>query len=218
MNKYFKYFYLIGIFFICITVSTSLFSQEKQNAVLQEAQNKLAYFLEKIPQGMESEYGFNSRWDFNEAKLLNPINIILPSDDFYNSNVLDTVMINYFSSRHWNIPISVDDNICCFLHGHFTENNFNVFTIGGNKIAEQFNTLYNGKPNFKNIQQSVIFFPSIKKSYLILYDNNMIHYDSKCISLDESFDSNIIKEQSMYEIFTQCKFNLVQEKLRKNEY
>lgn len=206
---------LIFLFLFLFALCKMSLSQENEIVVLEHAQKQLASFLEKIPNGMESEYGFNSRLEFKNAKLLNPINIILPSNDFYNNELIDTGKVNYFSTKHWNIPISVDDNICCFLQGHFTKNNFKVFTIGGNMIAQKFNTLYSRIPNCKNIQQSVIFFPTIKKSYLVFYDNNLNHYNSKCISLSESFDSNLIKEHSMYEIFIHCKHQLSQKNNKK---
>jgi len=39
---------------------------------------------------MESEYGFENREDFQKAKLLDPMNIIFPTGEYYDNELVDS--------------------------------------------------------------------------------------------------------------------------------
>lgn len=186
---------LFSVFFL----SCSLFCQEKktEEAIISASQREISKFLEMIPKGMEPEFGFNSRDKFVEVELLPPLNLVFPSSDFYENRMLDTTNVNYFFSQSWLIPISVDDRICCFLKGKIIDDDFKVFTIGGSLLAQRLNKL--DKNHIKS-KKSVILFPKLKTQYLIYHNGTLQYSNSKCISLNENFESEPIYYQNLFEV------------------
>lgn len=202
MNKYSKFFHTVCNLLIYLTVSFSLFSQEKENSVFIEAQSKLPSFLEKIPIGNESNYGFENRADFNNAVLLSPINVMFPSIVYYNSNSVDTTQSNYYTSENWEVPISVDNKICCFLRARYIDGKAEVFGIGGKRLAENINNLENTV--FRNMKRNLLVFNDIKKLYIIFYNNELNYTRSQCISLDDPYESGN-DNPNLFETLSICK-------------
>ncbi len=93
MKKLFSFNRQILITFLSLLIF--LFSapcQEKVNIdlILASSLDELSGFLKKIPYGMESEYGFENREDFQKAKLLDPMNIIFPTGEYYDNELVDS--------------------------------------------------------------------------------------------------------------------------------
>ncbi len=218
-NRYINTIILFSTFYVFFLSSTDVICQEKKDLVRINtiAQKELALFLEKIPNGMEAEYGFNSREEFMKAKLLKPINIIFPSNDYYSYEIIDSTSVTFLPSQNWKIPISVNTKICCFLHGKIIENNFKVLGIGGKLIAEKLNKIGEKLSINSNMDRCIILFPEIKRQYLIYY-NDEVTYKSICISLNEVLDFDPISEQSLFKTLSESKDFYTQQKLRNNEY
>ncbi len=219
-NKYVSTIILFSTFSFLFLSSTIAICQEKEDLVKinTTAQKELALFLEKIPNGTESEYGFNSREEFRKAKLLKPINIVFPSNDYYSNEIIDSTNVTFFPSQNWKIPISVNNITCCFLHGKIIENNFKVFGIGGKHIAKKLNKIGEKLTINSNMDRCIILFPEIKRQYLIYYNDKLTDNESTCISLNEQLDSDPINERSLFEILYESKKTHTKQKLRNNEY
>ncbi len=166
---------------------------------------------------MESEYGFQNREDFQKAKLLDPMNIIFPTSEYYDNELVDSTKVNLFPSNNWKIPIVVDNNICCFLQGILDGNTFKVVSIGGKDIAQKLNTAKEKITNYNKVNYDLLLFPEIKRMFL-LHNHEMSIYQSKCISFLDSQEQLLKKEQSLFETLVKCKANINQLKLRTNEY
>ena len=179
--------------------------------------NELAYFLNKIPNGMESEYGFQNREDFQKAKLLNPMNIIFPTSEYYENELVDSTKRNLYSSNNWKIPIEADNKVCCFLQGILNGNTFKVTSIGGNDVAQMFNNFRINNSNTDKIHYDIILFPTIKKMYLIQNDNRLDNYQSEIIPMDESRECNANAEQKLFETILECKVYINHQKRRNND-
>ncbi len=219
-NKYISTIILFSTFSFLFLSSTVGICQEKKDLVKinTTAQKELAIFLEKIPNGMESEYGFNSREEFRKAKLLKPINIVYPYNDYYSNEIIDSTNVTFLPSKNWKIPISVNNIICCFLHGKIIENNFKVFGIGGKHIAEKLNKIEEKLTINSNLDRCIILFPEIKRQYLIYYNDELPYSESICISLNEQLDSAPINELSLFETLYESKKTYTKQKSRNNEY
>ena len=181
------------------------------------AQQVLTFYLEKIPNGMECKYGFNDREELKKAKLLKPINVVTPSDDYFSSELIDTSNIRFIPTTNWKIPISVNNKYCCFLQGKFIEGNFKIFTIGGNLLAQQLNGLETKLLKYNSMNNCLLEFNDIKKQYLVYSYDNLDYNESICISLNEYLNSDSKIEQSLLKTLYQSKEYSIQQKLRSNE-
>jgi hypothetical protein len=183
--------------------------------ILESSEAKLDHFLELIPKGREFEYGFKNRDEFKKAQLQSPINIIYPTESFYLNDYVDTSDVNLEISNSWDIPISINDTICCFLQGKLIENEFKVFGIGGNEVAKNINrakidNLYTSKP-FK----SFLVFPGLQKEYLVFHNSDLSYKESICLSHDEALNKLI--SMNLIEALIDSKNSLTEKKII-NEY
>jgi hypothetical protein len=202
MNKRIAYTIIFFATFISLFLSCSdSYGQDEeiQNEVKMAAQKELLLFLERIPNGMEYEYGFNKREDFTRAKLLKPFNLIFPSADYYANEKVDTSKMNIMSSRYWKIPVSIDGVMCCFLQGKFIEDKFKVFGIGGKLTAQMLNQLTKNTFKYSDMKRSIMLFPKAKRQYLIFYTNSINDKDNRCISLNKHLNLDSMKEQCLLE-------------------
>lgn len=206
----------LAIFLLCKVSSC----QENQDLfeINNAAQQVLTFYLEKIPNGMECKYGFNDREELKKAKLLNPINVVTPSDDYFSSELIDTSNIRFIPSTNWKIPISVNSKYCCFLQGKFIDGNFKIFGIGGNLLAQQLNALETKLLKYNNMNRCLLAFNDIKKQYLVYSYDNIDYDESICISLEEYLNSDAKIEQNLLKTLYQSKEYSIQQKLRSNEY
>ena len=217
--KYITSIVLNGLFFCLLFLSQYSIGQEKEvlEEIISSSQVELQLFLERIPQGMEPNYGFQNREEFNKVTLLYPTNVFFPSDNYYNNEQMDTNRVNFQPSKYWNIPVSLEGEICCFLQGMFIENNFKINSIGGNLIAKKLSLFDENYLDIDLPNRCLMLFPDIKKQFLIYYKEELSYNNSKCFILDDSFQSSQFFEQNLTEVLNQCKGFSNQQNLRKNE-
>jgi len=209
-NKHLSNSLFLSFFFVFFfsAIDSNCQDKEELDMINTSVQKELPVLLEKIPIGMEDEYGFKDREEFNRVKLLNPINVLLPTSEFFSNEFIDTTNVNFSPSQYWKTPVSVDDKVCCFLLGKFIENNFKVFGIGENMSAQKLNSINENIFTYNNMQRSILMFPNLKKQYIVFYNNEITYKKAICILLDDFFDSTLlIKEQSLYETLHICKNN-----------
>ena len=64
-------------------------------------------YLEKIPVGNESLYGFNNRYEFENAVLSKPYQVVTVNKEFFNDN--DITDKNYLMpTNEWRVPITLN--------------------------------------------------------------------------------------------------------------
>lgn len=202
---------LINLYSILIVVFLSILCMSKikaQNEQLRKdvsliAERDLKVFLEKIPLGMETNYGFSKRKEFEKSTLGKPMSILLPSENFYNSTFIDSIDANYEISSIWEVPILVNGNICCLLRMKVINNSCSVIGIGGSLSAAGINKIFKsiGLDKMNNI--SLLKFPEIKCQYLVVYENSLTN--SKCYKIGETGESGLLKEKSLLTVFVKSK-------------
>ncbi len=207
-NKHLSTILSLVVFSVLFLSSVDTLCQDNEDMVKinTSAGRELSTWLEKIPIGDESDYGFIDRNDFNRVRLLDPINILFPSSIFFSSEYIDTAKVNFYSTQYWKIPISVDGKICCFLQGKFIDSKFKVFGIGGKTSAQTLNSLNETFFTYDNMQRSILMFPDMRKEYIVYFKNGLTYKESICVSLSDFFSPTSTKsEQSLFETLYQCK-------------
>jgi hypothetical protein len=119
-------------------------------AVVIAAQQRVSYFLEKIPLGQESQYGFKSRNEFRLVAIGQPYRMVKLNEDFYSAKKLTDK--NYLSaSDEWRVPVSVNGDDRILLTVIKSADSYQVVDMGGVKLAKELQQLKNAHPgNLKN--------------------------------------------------------------------
>lgn len=111
-------------------------------AVLITAKEGLNKFLNRIPEGYESFYGFESREEFKDAKVETPILIYTLSLDFLGDNLNN--FADYIQpTNDWKIPITVNGTPKLFLQVAKFNGSYNAVDLGGHELALEMYDLLN---------------------------------------------------------------------------
>lgn len=187
---------IIVIIFLSLNSLALGQNNNKRKQVKDAAEDNLTTFLNKIPRGMENDFGIPSRDDFKNIKIGTPMNVLRPSDNF-NKSELDSTFLNVYSTQKWEIPLVLNGKACCFLFGRIDNDKVKIFQIGGDDTARLLNNINDQKVNYNAMNKSVLLVPSYKKSYIVFYDKYATKNKNKCVTLD-GFD-DIIQEQNLFE-------------------
>lgn len=102
--------------------------------VLITAKESLDKFLNRIPAGYESFYGFESRDEFKDAKVESPILIYTISLDFLGDNLSN--FTEYVQpTNDWKIPVTVNGTAKIFLQVTKFDGTFKAVDMGGHELA-----------------------------------------------------------------------------------
>jgi hypothetical protein len=209
MHKTCSYIFLFFVALLCIsTIKVGAQSKGNELDVLYESQKQLRLFLEKIPHGSETKFGFNNREEFDIAIVQNPYNVVLPNDYFYTDNILDTSKTYIYHSNYWEIPISVNGKFCCLLSGKFTNDEFSVFSIGGSSVAMSINNLNARSENGKGTNY-ILNLAEQRKLYLISSNSKGDFRSSKGIEICYNHNAKYKNEVALNVILENEKKNLI---------
>ena len=105
-------------------------------AILESATVGLEHYLAKIPEGMESNYGFNDRQELSRAVLGIPIEVYRMDDAFLSerSDVQNTPILE---TDTWRVPVMVDGRHAALLLVTEKGGAFRTVGIGAAPIAEE---------------------------------------------------------------------------------
>jgi hypothetical protein len=173
------------IVFILISLNTFALGQNSiiRKQVEDAAEENLSVFLEKIPVGMENDFGIPSRDDFKNIKIGTPMNVLRPSDNFSKSE-LDSTALNVYSTPAWEIPLVLNGKACCFLFGRIDNDKVKIYKIGGDDTARLLNNINDQKMNYNAMDKSVLLVPTYKKSYIVFHNEDVTNNKNKCVTLD----------------------------------
>ena len=180
------------VFSIFCTTTTYTQNQQISKEIALIAERDFKLFLERIPIGMEANYGFSDRNEFEKASLGKPISILFPSEYFYNHAPVDSSKTNFEDSSIYEVPILVNGNISCLLRLISEYNNISAIGIGGSLTAIEIDKITKGIGGGIENEISLINFPELKSQYLIVHDNSITYKNSKCYRI-----GNIAKPESM---------------------
>lgn len=136
MNK--KAIYLLLFLFIAVRLNAQ--NDSINLLVRQEASLNVLSFLNLIPEGRERDYGFDSRSDFSQIKIEDPV------QTYFVSSMNNK--LTFISANEWRVPISVDGNFVSLLTVQMNNGNPEIVDFGGNKLAQkiqEFKKLYSGE-------------------------------------------------------------------------
>lgn len=198
MNKKKKVLTVNHIFVtILLFLSTMIATGQNSNIrkqVTDVAEVYLKTFLDKIPVGMENDFGIPSRNEFKNIKIGKAMNVLIPSNNFNKSDI-DSTEINVISTENWEIPLILNGKICCFLFGRSINDKFKIYKIGGDDTARRLNDINDKIMNYNSMNKSVLLVPSYKKSYIVYHKENALNNKNKCVTLDGF--SGIPQEQTL---------------------
>ncbi|MBN1924749.1 MAG: hypothetical protein JW798_02835 [Prolixibacteraceae bacterium] len=216
MHNIFSYLYIFFVPLLCIsTIAVNAQTKGNELEVVNESQEQLSLFLEKIPSGSEAEFGFENREDFSSAIIQDAYNVLLPNADFYADESIDSLKTYTYYSKYWEIPISVDGNNCCFLIGMFVDDEFKIFTICSKSISSSIKIMNKnkGEGKYKNY---ILKFPELQKEYFICSDSEANIRSSKGVEICYYQNGNCTNELALREILKNEKKNL--KKNKSHEY
>jgi len=98
---------LFLLFIFCLIVTESPAQKINRHRMMKETQNELPSWLNKIPGGNESNYGFSNRDEFSQAILGKPYQVFTLSDEFFKGE-LRPGQSYLKATGEWRIPIMVN--------------------------------------------------------------------------------------------------------------
>jgi hypothetical protein len=184
-NSINKFSFLL-VFILSSFYATNLFAQDEQLSknISLIAERDFKVFLEKIPVGMEANFGFSDRNEFVKATIGSPMSVLLPTQNFYSSNPIDSIHVNFEVSQIWEVPVLVNGNICCLLRLNATNNNCAIIGIGGYLTAYEIDKLSKFLGLNKENKRYILKFPDIQIQYLLVFENSISYRNSKCYRIE----------------------------------
>ena len=168
MKKIYSIVYLFLILPILIGSNARAQSAEAQD-VLTAAVAGINHFLEKIPQGEESFYGFQGRDEFSKVQPGNPYRIYTLNNEFYSTNNIENK--NYITpTDQWIVPLKVNEKYRVLLTIAKMDGAWKAVNFGAAMLATELYEFENKHPlNNKNGMLLNVFEPLCD---LVLYLND----------------------------------------------
>ena len=210
INYHYKSINLIICIYLLFFYSNDCYSQSSDqidSITFYNAVNAgLAKYLSKIPANREYLFGFNTRDEFVNINIGNPLQIISISKDA----ILENNPINAFISlTRWKVPLIIDGEYRCFLDIIQLGSNYKVVGMGLRYLASDLYKFENEK-ELKQMKNKSLLLDYSTDSYCIVIkdiSNNVIFIPFRPLSSCNTCE-NIIKEQySDVEFFNILKNN-----------
>jgi hypothetical protein len=141
MNKPFTFLVML---FAAIGVCAQ---EENLQVIIDTAKSGYMGYLDKIPVGQESFYGFNNRDEFAVARIGKPYKIYTLSQDFFNDASLSESKDYLIPTYEWRIPITVNGEYRILLTVAKMNNLYQVVGIGGSGLAKELGEFENKYPS-----------------------------------------------------------------------
>ena len=130
LNKFILFFLILGI--------TNINAQTNQVSIISEAAKaELLDYLNKIPEGQETMFGFNDRAEFLAAEIGNPYEMITLKKDFLKDEKLVSNKDYLISTNNWRVPIVVANEARALLTVSKIDNQWKVVKIGAKGLANE---------------------------------------------------------------------------------
>lgn len=130
LNKFILFCFILGI--------TNINAQTKQASIISSAAKaELLDYLNKIPEGQETMFGFNDRAEFLAAEIGNPYEMITLKKDFLKDEKLVSDKDYLISTNNWRVPIVVANEARALLTVSKIDNQWKVVKIGAKGLANE---------------------------------------------------------------------------------
>ena len=130
------YFIIIAAFIISGFTNISATPDQ----VIKAANSGLQQYLRLIPAGSETQYGFSSRYEIQNASVGKPLQALALNTDFYNKVYVPG--INYLVVRNeWRVPVVFNNEYKTLLTVTGNQNNLTVVDLGGAGLSRELQTV-----------------------------------------------------------------------------
>jgi hypothetical protein len=157
-----------GFILLLLLLTSAAYPQENSRRNISQAvMNSLPEWLEKIPAGSETNYGFQSRDEFSRAGLGDPIEVFDLGDEFYTQKDQAPRMV---PTGEWRIPVTVDQKIRAMVTVVEQNSTWEIVDFGATGLAEGLSNYANKLPvdQFRRIKILTLYQPLTK---FLFYDD-----------------------------------------------
>jgi hypothetical protein len=124
------------LFILCMIVKGSTGQTAYREKMIKEAMNELQAWLQKIPGGSESGYGFTNRDEFSLATLGKPYEVFTLTNDFFNEEIQPGK--NYLETTgEWRIPVMINQENRAVITIFKKENKWEIVELGARVLARE---------------------------------------------------------------------------------
>ena len=124
------------LFILCMIFTGSIAQTINQQQMIKEAMNDLQLWLQKIPGGNESGYGFTNRDEFSLATLGKPFEVFTLTTDFFKEEIQPGK--NYLETTgEWRIPVMVNQENRAVITIFKKENKWEIVELGARVLARE---------------------------------------------------------------------------------
>jgi hypothetical protein len=111
--------------------------------IKESAKNGLQDFVKQIPDGYESEYGFNSKYEIFNSDIGNVYEVYTISPNFLNFPNLDKKSF-IKPLEQFRVEVVFNDEVKTFLTVDKINGNYKVVDLGGAELAKEFRKIISG--------------------------------------------------------------------------
>lgn len=192
MKQIMKIAMLTGIILSNTLFGNNLYSQYSITSN-PEAFNEAVYkgiekYIEKIPTGKESDFGFNSTDEFERMVIGEPYQIcILDENSFTESFQSDTFQL----INRWSVPILIENEYRCFIDIVYDGNSFKAVGFGLHELADDLGIYEKSFPH-KDKKEKILFINNYLMTYCIAIKNEsylLEFYPFRKLNCDNKSDS-----------------------------
>jgi hypothetical protein len=154
--------------------------------VMKAAEDQLAVYLAKIPQGHEKDYGFKNEDNMDNCKVGKPYRMLVFNIDFYNAKTLDE-SANYLSIQNeWRVPVMINNEHRALLTVTGSPSNLTVTGLGAAVLAKDLQEKSLGASD-TDTWYILRIFPLSADFLVVEHDNSII--EAQLIPLESAKDA-----------------------------
>lgn len=130
---------LLLLSFICITafILNGFRENDFYSDIKRTAKDALPEFLNYIPEGFESQYGFNSRNEFSMADIGNVYEVYTISTDFLSMPGTDLKLF-VKPIEQFRVEVIVNNEVRTFVNVSKVNDKYKVVDLGGAELSKEF--------------------------------------------------------------------------------
>ncbi len=157
---------LLGLIMLCSSVSFGQMDMVKE--VTDAAEKGYQAYLEKIPDGQESHYGFNNQEEFARVKTGKPYQIIILKKEFFTDPEL-TGEDCLQPLNEWRVPLMVDHENRAFLTVARIKGSYKAVGLGAAGLAREVGEFEKTHPS-KNQYGKILRVYKMTSDFVLLPD------------------------------------------------
>jgi len=139
------------LFVTIFTCSLGGYTQDGQQEMILVVSEQLQDWLNKIPTGSESKYGFQNRDEFSSAELGSPFQVFTLSKEFFSEQTRQGKSY-LIPTGDWRIPVVIGQEYRALVTVSRDNGNWVIVNLGGSVLARELQS-FSEKPPFNTGEQ-----------------------------------------------------------------